>query len=616
MKETNFIKQNKEKWERLEKAIDNPREKADELSNLFIQITDDLSYSRTFYPNRSIRAYLNWLAQRLFFKIYRAKKLKKNSFFNFWTDELPQIMYESRWEVLLAFSVFILSLIIGSLSQGMDPTFANTILGDSYVNETIHNIENGDPLAIYKSSGPLGMALGIISNNLWVALLCFLLGIFASIGSIGMLVSNGVMVGVFQYFFYERGLLGESFLTIWTHGALEISAIILAGAAGIVMGKGLLFPGTYHRLKAFQVTAQRGLKIYLGIVPVIIIAGIIEGFITRMTDTPDIIRLAFILLSFGFMIGYYVIYPIVRHRRGAQSKTPVPYLLPDNDAPIQFGRIKTTGEVFTDILTLYRKHASVLIKFTASMSLFFVLAIFLTTNKEVAEIFSFTKYFGSALSTLGQLVDFKEIFPYLNAIAFAGTAWFGHHIISKELQQPKLKLHIGFMIGLLALIPSLAFQYLLSMVNETGGLVIFLPIATPIVMSIIVGLFLSRKNVLSAFAKGPSFVFKQFGTEIALNLILVALGILVISLASSTILYFLIYFLGMNFQNGNEWLAMVTPILFTFLAEFTILWTFFGFVFGANLTWFSAKEIVEATNLNKAIDQIGTEKRIKGMLRE
>jgi len=205
MKETNFIKQNLEKWERLEKAIDNPREKADELSDLFVQITDDLSYSRTFYPNRSIRAYLNWLAQRLFFKIYRAKRLKKNSFFNFWTDELPQIMYESRREVLLAFSVFMLSMFVGAFSQHMDPNFANIILGDGYVNETIKNIESGDPLAIYKSSGPFGMSIGIVANNLWVSLLCFLLGVFASIGSIGMLVSNGVMVGVFQYFFYERG---------------------------------------------------------------------------------------------------------------------------------------------------------------------------------------------------------------------------------------------------------------------------------------------------------------------------------------------------------------------------------------------------------------------------
>lgn len=616
MKETNFIKQNREKWERLEKAIDNPREKADELSDLFIQITDDLSYSRTFYPNRSIRAYLNWLAQRLFFKIYRAKKLKKKSFFNFWTDELPQIMYESRREVLLAFSVFTLSLIVGAFSQSMDPAFANIILGDGYVTKTIENIENGDPLAIYKSSGPFGMSIGIIANNLYVALLCFLLGAFASIGSIGMLVSNGVMVGVFQYFFYERGLLGESFLTIWTHGALEISAIVLAGAAGIVMGKGLLFPGTYHRLKAFQVTAQRGLKIYLGIVPVLIVAGFIEGYITRMTDTPDVIRLLFILGCFTFMIGYFVVYPIVRHRRGAVSNVPDPYLQPDNDEPIKFNIIKNTGEIFTGVLTLYRKYAIQLIKISAGMAAFFVVTIFATTNKEITEIFSFADYFGSALSTLTQLLDFNEIFPYVNAIIFGFIAWKAHQIISIERKMATFNKYTGILIGLLAIIPALGLQYVLSKIGDLGIILITLPIVIPVLLSIIVGFFLQKKNLLKAVKQGPSYVFKHLGVEISLNLILMTLGFLILSLASSTILYYLIYFLGMNFQAGNEWLGMITPVFFTFVSEFLIVWIFFGLLFGANQTWFSAEEITEANTLNQAIENIGSEKRIKGMLRE
>ena len=615
MKETNFIKQNREKWERLEKAIDNPNEKAEELSDLFIQVTDDLSYSRTFYPNRSIRAYLNWLAQRLFFKIYRAKKLKKNSFFNFWTDELPQIMYESRREVLLAFSIFALSMFVGAFSQHMDPEFATIVLGQGYVDETIKNIESGDPLAIYKTSGPFGMSIGIIANNLYVALLCFILGIFASIGSVGMLVSNGVMVGVFQYFFYERGLLGESFLTIWTHGALEISAIVLAGAAGIVAGKGLLFPGTYHRLKAFQVSAQRGLKIYLGIVPVLIIAGFIEGFITRKTDTPDIVRLLFILSCFAVMIGYFVIYPIIRHRRGATSSIPDPYLQPDNDAPVQLGLIKNTGQIFTDILTLYRKHTRTILKFSSGIATIFVLAIVVTTQKDIREVFSFARHFGSAVNTLGQLLNFKEIFPYLNAIFFGFTAWKGHQIIASEQGTTSNK-YTGVLIALLAIIPALGFQYAIYLVKDFGAMLFLIPILIPIIMSVLVGFFNNKKNILGAIGTGPSYVFKQLGVEISINLILMALGFLVLSLASSTILYYLIYFFGMNFQGENEWLSLIVPIFFTFTSEFLIIWIFFGFVFGSNLTWFSAKEIVEANSLNQAIKKIGTEKRIKGMLRE
>ena len=158
-------------------------------------------------------------------------------------------------------------------------------LGDSYVDMTLENIQSGDPMAVYKSKGQFGMSLGITANNLYVAFLTFVLGAFFGIGAVIIMVSNGIMVGAFQYFFYAEGLLQESFLTIWIHGTLEISAIIIAGAAGMTMGRGLLFPGTYRRLQAFQVSAKRGLKIMLGITPIIIAAGFIEGFL-RVIQKP------------------------------------------------------------------------------------------------------------------------------------------------------------------------------------------------------------------------------------------------------------------------------------------------------------------------------------------
>ncbi len=124
------------------------------------------------------------------------------------------------------------------------------------------------------------------------------------------------MVGCFQYFFVERGLLAESALTIWLHGTLEISSIILAGGAGLTLGTGLIFPGTYSRLQAFQLSAMRSLKLMLGISPIFVVAGIIESFLTRYTDVPDILRLFLIVLSATFIIGYFVVFPWLKSRRG------------------------------------------------------------------------------------------------------------------------------------------------------------------------------------------------------------------------------------------------------------------------------------------------------------
>jgi len=84
------------------------------------------------------------------------------------------------------------------------------------------------------------------------------MGAIYAIGTVFILIKNGIMVGAFQFFFYEQGVFLESFLTIWIHGTLEISAIVIAAAAGLTMGKGLVFPGTLTRMQAFQMTLFEG----------------------------------------------------------------------------------------------------------------------------------------------------------------------------------------------------------------------------------------------------------------------------------------------------------------------------------------------------------------------
>ena len=277
MRESSFIRQNKEKWEEFEGILENKYKDPDKLNDLFVQVTDDLSFSRTFYPNRSVRVYLNGLAQKVFFSIYRTKNSRRSRIFHFWLEELPKLVYEARREFRTAFLLFALAMAIGALSSAMEPEFLRTILGDSYVDMTLRNIESGDPMAVYKEKGAFGMSVGITANNIFVALLTFVSGVFYAIGTVGLLLQNGVMVGAFQYFFVQEGLFWESFLTIWLHGTLEISAIVIAGAAGLTMGRGLVFPGTLSWLKSFQQSAWRGIKSLMGTVPPFFIGGFFEG---------------------------------------------------------------------------------------------------------------------------------------------------------------------------------------------------------------------------------------------------------------------------------------------------------------------------------------------------
>lgn len=316
MKEFTFIRNNIDKWQRAEIIIsDADSQSPDRLAEVYTDLTSDLAFAQTHYPDSRITIYLNKLSSVLHNSIYRNKREKWTRILTFWTQEVPLVMYDARKLLLASFLIFLISMLIGVMSQCFDHDFCRIILGDYYVDMTLDNIAKGKPMAVYDSDGELYMFLGITFNNIRVSFMMFVSGILTSIATGAYLFQNSVMLGCFETFFAQHGLLYESFLAVFLHGTLEISAIIIAAAGGLTIGNGWLFPGTYSRLVSFRRGAKRGLKIVAGTVPVFILAGFIEGFATRHTEVPDALRLVFILLSLAFVIGYFVILPQIRHRQ-------------------------------------------------------------------------------------------------------------------------------------------------------------------------------------------------------------------------------------------------------------------------------------------------------------
>jgi uncharacterized membrane protein SpoIIM required for sporulation len=311
VKEVTFLRKNKDKWKQFDSLlIVKGKKNPDELADLFIQLTDDLSYSRTFYPESNTTRYLNSIASRVHQAIYRTKKESRGRFRQFWGSELPKIIFNYRKTLFVSFLIFATSILIGIISSAYDDTFVRLILGDSYVNMTLENINDNDPLAVYKKMNQIDMFLGITFNNIRVSFFAFMCGLLLSFGTGLVLFYNGVMLGAFQYLFYEHNLLWKSILVVWIHGTLEISAIIIAGCAGLVLGNSILFPGTFSRLASFRRGAKDGLKIVTGLIPIFIIAGFLGSFVTRYTDMPLIISLFIILGSLAFIIWYFIIFPV------------------------------------------------------------------------------------------------------------------------------------------------------------------------------------------------------------------------------------------------------------------------------------------------------------------
>ena len=212
MKEVTFIRRNIDKWKETERVVEQAKTLSpDKLADVYVEITADLAFSQTHFPNSRITIYLNNLAFALHHEIYRNKREKWGRVFTFWTDEVPQTMYDARRELLISFVVFTISIFIGVLSTANDPNFVRLILGNSYVDMSLENIANGEPMAVYNGSSEVPMFLGITLNNIMVSFYCFAMGILTSFGTGYILFSNGVMVGAFQTFFYQHGLLSVYF---------------------------------------------------------------------------------------------------------------------------------------------------------------------------------------------------------------------------------------------------------------------------------------------------------------------------------------------------------------------------------------------------------------------
>jgi uncharacterized membrane protein SpoIIM required for sporulation len=318
MREGQFIKQNIHRW----KSYENPTEDPDELAKRFTYLVDDLAFAKTFYPHSNTTRYINGMAASIYLSIYRNKKEKRNRFATFWALELPLIMKKYQRNLLFAFLFFSLFVALGVFSAMQDQSFVRAVLSDEYVEMTEQNIANGNPFGVYKSENEVLMFFTIALNNIQVSFNAFAVGIFASVGTLYLLFTNGLMVGVFEYMFFQHGLGFKSILVIFIHGTLELSAIVIAGCAGLVLGNSLLFPKTYTRLQSLTRAAKDAVKIVVGLIPVFIVAAFFESYVTRHTEMPVWLSLLILTTSLAFILWYFVFYPIKVSKRIVNDVLP------------------------------------------------------------------------------------------------------------------------------------------------------------------------------------------------------------------------------------------------------------------------------------------------------
>lgn len=317
MREIAFIKQNKEKWLDIEQQLSVKNKiSADQWSQMYVQLSNDLAYSKTYYPKSELTLYLNNLTAAVHQKVYTNYRYEKNVLSKFFFDEVPRIAYDYRKVLYFSLVLFLVFAGIGALSAAYDDRFVRLILGDAYINATLENIAKGDAMAVYKGSSEWGSTIGITLNNLYVGMRCYIYGVFGGIGTFFIVLYNAVMIGSFQYFFYEQDVFYDSLRGIWLHGSMEIMAIIIESAAGFILGASILFPGTYTRIQSLKRGFKKSFKLFISTMPFTIFAGFIEGYITRYAkEMPDLLNYLIIFSTLGLIIFYYYIFPLIRHKR-------------------------------------------------------------------------------------------------------------------------------------------------------------------------------------------------------------------------------------------------------------------------------------------------------------
>lgn len=309
MKEEKFIQINSTFWKELEsfskiinkKGIKSlPSKDIKRFLHLFRQCSHHLAYARTHYPESSIMDYLNSLIGKCHNHVYAVKKVSSRQFFKYIYYGFPKLLRKYKWFVISSFLFFFAGLLLSLLCVLYDSNNASMFLSP----DMIEGIKSG------KSGGgqwnyPL-MSSYIMFNNITVCLRAFVFGITLGLGTIYVLFFNGTMLGALTGLVYLYGDPVSYWSLILPHGFVELTAIFISGAAGLIIAKSLLMPGEYKRSHSLINGAKKAVSLIAGVVLMLVIAGIIEGFFTPL-NISEWIKLGFAAVTALILIGYFSI---------------------------------------------------------------------------------------------------------------------------------------------------------------------------------------------------------------------------------------------------------------------------------------------------------------------
>jgi uncharacterized membrane protein SpoIIM required for sporulation len=282
-----FVANRRARWDRLNILLDRSRsarsrlsvDELDEMARLYRHTTSDLAIARRDFPSDGTTRYVNELVARAYGQIYRDPPSPRAAIARFFRYELPR-EYRSAWRFLLsAAALFLIPLLVSLTVILLNPESAEVLVPA----RTLTLIKSGRHWFDIPDEQRSLMSTFIMTNNIQVAFLALAGGMTAGILTFWVLFTNGLNVGAISGALTAYGL-GES-LVWWIsgHGFLELSVIVISGACGLMLGKAILWPGLQSRRDALSAAGLRSMRLLLGSLPFMVVAGIIEGFFSPLS---------------------------------------------------------------------------------------------------------------------------------------------------------------------------------------------------------------------------------------------------------------------------------------------------------------------------------------------
>ncbi len=271
-----------------------------ELGLLYRQVASDLAALREDANEVELARSINQLLARAHNLLYAGRGHSGWGIVEFYTKTFPRIFRETFPYTLAAGVLFLMAGLMGALLSFRDASFERFLLGPQMMESIAeHRMWTESVLTIQPAASSR-----IMTNNISVCFTTYAAGITAGIGTVFFMLLNGLLIGVVGVACYEGGMSVALWSFVAPHGVLELPAIFIAGGAGLLLARGMLFPGNLPRGDSLRQAAGVSVKLLLGVIPILIVAGTIEGFLSPSLTIPAGVKFIFAAALFSLFASY------------------------------------------------------------------------------------------------------------------------------------------------------------------------------------------------------------------------------------------------------------------------------------------------------------------------